>query len=137
MPLAGRSFRAGAARYGAGYASVYQAVAAEAGVARVVDASKWPVQALALARAGIDIRVIHLVRDVRGVAHSLTRRGKRPAVTAAKWVAYQAEAGLLRRCGVPVTRVRYDEFIRAPRATIRAALAELGVPCEESQLGHL
>src|SRR5262249_49384217 len=73
MRLAGPGFRADAARYGEYYGSLYRAMAAEAGAACVVDASKWPVQALALARGGIDVRVIHLVRDVRGVAHSLTK----------------------------------------------------------------
>src|SRR5262249_41243263 len=74
MPLAGRQFRADVAAYGASYDVLYHAIAAEAGAACVVDASKWPVQALALARAGLDVRVIHLVRDVRGVAYSLGKR---------------------------------------------------------------
>ena len=128
MPLAGRGFRADVARYGACYASLYRAIAAEAAAGCVVDASKWPVQALALARGGIDVRVIHLVRDVRGVAHSLRKRNKRPAVTAVKWVLHQGEAWLVRRCGPPFTRVRYEDFVRDPRRTVEAALAGLGLP---------
>jgi hypothetical protein len=74
MPLAGARFRADVGAYGESYTGLYEAIAAEADAACVVDASKWPVQALALARAGLDVRVIHLVRDVRGVAYSLGKR---------------------------------------------------------------
>jgi Sulfotransferase family len=137
MPLAGRRFRADVARYGACYASVYRAIAAEAGTACVVDASKWPVQALALYRGGIDVRVIHLVRDVRGVAHSLTKRAKRPPATAARWVSYQGQAGLLRRCGLPFARVRYEDFVRQPRGTVETALTELGLSYRPADLDHL
>jgi hypothetical protein len=137
MPLAGRRFREDVGRYGASYASIYRAIATEAGAPCVVDASKWPVQALALSRGGIDVRVIHLVRDVRGVAHSLTRRAKRPAATAARWVSYQVQAGLLRRCGLPYTRVRYEDFVRQPRRAVETMLTELGLPYRPADLDHL
>jgi Sulfotransferase family len=137
LPLAGRGFRADVRRYGACYTSLYRAICAEAGVGCVVDASKWPVQALALARAGVDVRVIHLVRDVRGVAHSLTKRSKRPAATAARWVSHQGQAGMLRRCGLPFTRVRYEDFVRAPRRTVETALAALGLAARPLPLDHL
>lgn len=152
MPLAGRRFRADVAAYGTSYASLYGAIAAEAGAACVVDASKWPVQALALARAGLDVRVIHLVRDVRGVAYSLGKREvSRPhavagtdvmthqsaAEAAARWVAIQGQAGLLRWCGLPVTRMRYEEFVRRPRQAVAAALAGIGLPAPPAHLAHL
>jgi hypothetical protein len=137
MPLAGPRFRAGVARYGEGYAAIYRAVAAEAGSGCVVDASKWPVQALALARSGIDIRVIHLVRDARGVAHSLTKRGQKPQVTAARWVIQQLQASLLRWCGLPITRMRYEDFARGPRQAVTAALTELGLPRPPADLAHV
>jgi hypothetical protein len=139
----GRKYRADAARYGMHYARLYRAIADVAGAACVVDASKWPVQALALSRAGIDVRVIHLVRDVRGVAHSLSKRdvtrphalngtdlmwAKRPATTAARWTLCQVQAEMLARCGVPVARVRYEDFVRQPQPTVEAALKELGLP---------
>jgi len=118
----------------------------------VVDASKWPVQALALYRAGLDIRVIHLVRDVRGVAHSLGKRDvarphalqesdvmahTAPAAAAARWVACQGEAELLRCCGVPVTRVRYEDFVGRPRPTVLAALNALGLSPDPAHLAHI
>src|SRR5580704_5408151 len=152
MRLAGARFRAEVAAYGASYTGLYGAIAAEAGAACVVDASKWPVQALALARAGLDVRVIHLVRDVRGVAYSLGKRDVSrphavagadvmtrlsPAEAAARWVAVQSQTGMLRWCGLPVTRMRYEEFVRHPRRAVEAALAGIGLPVPAAHLAHL
>jgi hypothetical protein len=152
MPRAGSRFRADVAAYGANYAGLYEAVAAQAGAACVVDASKWPVQALALARAGLDVRVVHLVRDVRGVAYSLGKRDVSrphavgetnvmthlsPAEAAGRWVAVQSQAGLLRRCGLPVARMRYEDFVRRPRQTVAAALAGIGLAVPPAHLAHI
>jgi hypothetical protein len=149
--LASRDFREHVAAYGARYASLYRVIAAEAGADYVVDASKWPVQALALARGGLDVRVIHLVRDVRGVSYSLGKQQARPhaadendlmwrnapAGAAARWVTCQGQAELLRGCGLRVTRVQYEDFVREPRRTVEVALSELGIPVEEAQLSHI
>lgn len=150
--VAGPGFRAAAGEYGAIYSRLYRAVAQQAGARYVVDASKWPAQALALARAGIDVRVINLVRDVRGVAHSLSKPDVSrphavaggdvmwhlsPASAAARWTACQAEAGLLRRCGLTLTRLRYEDFVARPQPCVQAALAALGVPASPSAFGHV
>jgi hypothetical protein len=150
--VAGRGFRHAVAAYGADYSRLYRAIADVAGAGCIVDASKWPVQALALSRAGIDVRVIHLVRDVRGVAHSLSKpdvarphSGREtdvmwhigPGSAALRWVACQSEAGLLRRCGLRVTRMRYEDFIRQPRSSTEIALAALGLPVDPARLAHI
>jgi glycosyltransferase involved in cell wall biosynthesis len=152
LPHGTDSFRVDVARYGREYAPLYAAIAAQAGADYVVDASKWPVQALALARAGLDVRVIHLVRDVRGVAYSLSKADVRrphavgqqdlmyrraPANAALRWVACQSQAELLGRRGLPVTRMRYEDFVRDPRRTVQAALAALGVPATPGDLAHI
>lgn len=152
MSLADRGFRDEVAAYGASYRALYQAIADEAGARYVIDASKWPSQALALARAGLDIRVIHLVRDVRGVAHSLSKQDVArpqavqaadhmlshvPVEAAARWVGIQTEAELLRGCGLRVTRMRYEDFVSAPRAAVGAALAELGLSPTPAGLAHI
>ena len=151
MPHSGRDFRANVTSYGRHYASLYQAIAAEAGADYVVDASKRPAQALALARSGIDVRVIHLVRDVRGVAHSLSKHVTRPhavaeadvmshrtpAGAAARWVACQSEIALLGPCGLPVTQMRYEDFVVQPRRSTEQALTELGLPPGPSDLSHI
>jgi glycosyltransferase involved in cell wall biosynthesis len=151
MPLGGHSFRADVSSYGAYHKKLYSAIAAEAGADYVVDSSKWPVQALALARAGIDIRVIHLVRDARGVAHSVSKKVARPhalnepdlmwhyppASAAIRWVTCQGQAEALRSSGLRVTRMRYEDFVREPRRTIESALAQLGLPHGPAQLAHI
>jgi glycosyl transferase family 2 len=151
MPLAGHGFRYDVAEYGRHYKIIYRAIATEADAGYVVDASKWPVQALALARAGIDIRVLHLVRDVRGVAHSLSKRvarphavagsdhmsRNRPVEAALRWLGIQGEAELLAHCGLPVTRIRYEDFVRQPRPVVEAALADLGIFPLSTDLAHI
>ena len=152
LPLAGPGFRADVAEYGRYYAALYRAIADQAGAGYVVDASKWPVQALALARAGIEVRVIHLIRDVRGVAHSLSKQevarphavaetdhmfGSLPVEAAARWLAIQSQTELLRRCGLPVTRIRYDDFVLQPRLAVETALADLGIFPSPPDLSHI
>jgi len=149
---AGKDFRDAISSYGETYARLYRAIAAQAAARYVVDASKWPVQALALSLAGIDVRVIHLVRDVRGVAHSLAKPDVArphatagtdvmwhvgPASAAARWVACQSEADLLRHRGIAVARLRYEDFVRQPRRGITRALGELTIPATASQLAHI
>ena len=152
LRMAGPGFQQDVSAYGAYHKKLYSAIAAEAGAQYVVDSSKWPVQALALARSGVDIRVMHLVRDARGVAYSLGKKDvarphaldesdlmwrNTPAGAAARWVACQGQAELLHSCGVRVTRVRYEDFIRQPRRTVEVALARLGLPHDPSQLAHV
>jgi hypothetical protein len=150
--MAGRDFGADLTAYGAYHVKLYRAIAAEAGAEYVVDSSKWPVQALALARAGLDVRVIHLVRDPRGVAYSLSKKRvarphalgdadymwqKGPTDAAARWFACQAEAELVRLSGLRMTRVRYEDLVCRPRPTVETMLAELGLPHSPADLAHI
>jgi Sulfotransferase family len=152
MPLAGRDFRADVARYGSIYGTLYSAIAAQAGVSHIVDASKWPAQALVLSRAGIDVRMVHLVRDVRGVAYSLSKQGVRrpqaldgtqvmwnkgPALAATKWSQCQLDVELMRGCGLPIMRVRYDDFVQDPRRITEQVLTWLGLQYHPADLRHL
>ncbi|HLX47860.1 MAG TPA: glycosyltransferase [Streptosporangiaceae bacterium] len=150
LRLAGQNFRTEVDAYGGHYKKLYRAIADEAGAQYVVDSSKWPVQALALARAGIDVRVIHLVRDARGVAYSMGKDVSRPhtedendvmwrnapAGAAARWVTCQTEAELLRTYQ-RVTRVRYEDFVRQPRRTVETALTSLGLPAAPGHMSHI
>ena len=118
----------------------------------VVDASKWPAQALALHGPEIDLRVVHLVRDIRGVAYSLRKEHvARPHVTgeqsemvhsgltttAWSWNKTQMLVELLRMNGLPVTRMRYEDLVATPEATIRLALSQLSVPLQADALDHV
>src|SRR5262249_2214612 len=92
------------------YPRVYAAAAPISGARVVIDSSKNPGLAFCLRWAqGIDLRVLHLLRDPRGVAHSSTKRVPEPetdrrtflpryspTVTALQWSAQNAAFGLLR-----------------------------------------
>lgn len=132
---------------------IYRAVVAESGAGVVVDASKWPSLALALHEGGLDIRVVHLVRDARGVAHSLSRNAvERPHVTgdtvetmyrnspasaAGRWLATQTETDLLAGRAVQVHRMAYEDFVLDPARALAEALHALGLPVPADGLGHV
>jgi hypothetical protein len=152
LPAMRRAVQADLAALGTWYESLCRAIAGESGAAFVVDASKDMRQALVLAGAGIDVRVIHLIRDVRGVAFSMSKRHAaspdpsnriemqwqtRPALAAALWVGVLSEEKLLRRRGIPVARMRYEDFVRQPREAIEQAMASLGLPVGPSGLTHI
>jgi hypothetical protein len=140
------------ASLGAWFKRVLQAVAAESGATVVVDASKEVRQALLLAGAGVDVRAIHLIRDVRGVAFSMSRRhaaspdpankveldwSTSPALAAALWVAVLGEEKRLRQAGIPVARMRYEDFVRQPRESVEQTLGQLGLPVGPADLTHI
>jgi hypothetical protein len=116
--------------YASFYAKVYAAAAEVSGAKLVVDSSKHSALAHVLRAAGdIDLRVVHVVRDARGVAYSWTKRVTRPETDGAEemtryspgrsallWNAHNAAFGLLARRGVPLRRIRYEEFLADPRA---------------------
>jgi hypothetical protein len=128
--------------YASFYTRVYRAAAEVSGAAVVVDSSKHSALAHVLRWAvDIDLRVVHVVRDARGVAYSWTKTVSRPETdgidemtryspsrSALLWNAHNAAFGLLARRGVPVHRVRYEQFLADPRAALTDLAAYAGVP---------
>lgn len=109
------------------YRMIYRAAADVAGARVVIDSSKHPSLAHCLRWSpDIDLRVVHLVRDSRGVAYSWTKTVSRPeadgdvmtryhpARSAMLWNVHNASLGALGRCGVPVRRLRYEDFTTDP-----------------------
>jgi hypothetical protein len=106
--------------------SVYGAALEVSGASIVVDTSKYPGYAATInSLSDVDLQVIHLLRDSRGVAHSWTRRRPlpgseetmatfSPSYSAVRWVAYNAATEVLRVTGVPVLRVRYESLSQRP-----------------------
>jgi hypothetical protein len=132
--------------YAAYYRKVYAAAATVTGATAVVDSSKHSALAYCLRHADVDLRVIHMVRDSRGVAYSWTKKVMRPEAetdeemtryspsrSALLWNAHNASFGLLGRLGVKVLRVRYEELLADPVATLRriARFAELPESAQE------
>ncbi|NUT35539.1 MAG: sulfotransferase [Hamadaea sp.] len=139
------------------YVRVYDAAATVAGASVVVDSSKHSALAHVLRYAtdpalgdpALDLRVLHVVRDARGVAYSWTKKVRRPesaddemtryapAQSALLWTAHNAAFGLLRRRGVRVRRLRYEEFLADPQSSLRKLVAYAGLDPSAVDLGWL
>lgn len=143
------------------YTRLYRAVREVSGAEVVIDSSKHAALAFCLrwaAHAGtgeIDLRVVHVVRDSRGVAYSWTKQVRRPeavsapaadgefmaqwspAKTAVHWNAENAAFALLARRGTPTMRLRYEEFLRAPAEALRQSAEFAGLPADDAALGFL
>lgn len=142
------------------YVRLYRAVAEVSGARVLIDSSKQASLASCLrwattgseAAERIDLRVLHVVRDSRGVAYSWTKKVRRPeAVTggeefmaqwspakaAAYWNAENGAFALLARRGVPTMLVRYEEFLRAPIASLRRIAEFAGLPGDDAAMAFL
>jgi hypothetical protein len=117
---------------------LYSAVAKNGPSRVIVDTSKTPFYLHALGQVpGLDVRVVHLVRDPRGTSYSWLRRidrtdarGKLPMEqfsvweSASRWVTWNAIVPIVaKHIGVPVTRITYESFVKSPRATLEKVLS--------------
>jgi hypothetical protein len=122
--------RADLARYTSLHRKLYAAIAEVSGARVVVDSSKHASLAFTLRHdRRIDLRVLHLVRDGRGVAYSWSKEVHRPEITgtatlmpqysmvksATLWTAQNLFFDLL-RTGARVRRVKYEKLIESPAA---------------------
>ena len=88
----------------------------------VVDSSKIPTHTLLLARSReLDVRVVHLVRDSRGVAFSNQKHVVKRVTT--------GEPTLLPRYGALSSAVRYDLYNAANGALARTVRETAGDAC--------
>ncbi len=142
---------------------LFNAIAAVTGATAVIDSSKLPGRAHALARVtDIDLYVIHLVRDGRAVAWSLLQRydrdvkaGLQKAIrpkstvrTSLRWAIINAATEwLCRRLGPDrSTRVCYENVTTEPAATLQSLGVSIGIDldrtgtalerCEPIRPGH-
>lgn len=142
----GAGTRRAAREYASVYARLYRAVQQVSGCTVIVDASKHASLPFCLRTApGIDLRVMHLVRDPRAVAYSWTRPLKRPeaegagsasprffptvspARSAIRWNIVNLGFDVLARTGAPTRLVRYEDFLAAPLAEMRQLAEFAGV----------
>jgi len=132
------------------YRRLYRGVAEVTGTAVLVDASKHASLAFALRRAAdLDLRVLHMVRDSRGVAYSWSKTVRRPerddgdmptygaAQAAMLWTANNTLFDLLGRLGTAVYRCRYEDLVAAPATVLGEVLSFLGLPADPQTLGFL
>lgn len=121
---------------------LYAAVRSVSGCDVIVDSSKDPVHGFALgALKGVDLHVVHLVRDSRAVAFSHQRRKSRapgpggaqlrrldPGKAALGWNLANALMHLLRSQASSFVRTRYEDLISAPRSVIGSVAESTGHP---------
>lgn len=127
-------FRRRLEEYTAALTALYGAIARVSGAEVVVDSTKRPSLAYILRRApGVDLRLVHVVRDPRGVVYSWTKKvpmppgaspkaymnRRSPCQISRRWVTVTLMTGLLRRLGVPTVLVRYEDLVGDPAATLR------------------
>lgn len=147
LPVTGRrrpprSVAAPAREYAGYYRRIYEAAATVAGAAVVVDSSKVPPTGMAVSHdPDLDLRVLHIVRDSRGVAYSWTKTVARPETatgepmprfgvrsSAVQWAAHNLEMELFRRRRVPMVRVRYEDLVDDAAAVLGDAWRALDLP---------
>ncbi|MCG5216879.1 sulfotransferase [Streptosporangium sp. KLBMP 9127] len=118
------------------YRGLYDAASEVAGSPVIVDSSKHASLAFCLAAAGVEVDVVHLVRDPRAVAHSWRRRVERPedgtlmrrwspARTAFHWTTQNLALELLASREISVTRMRYEDLLSSPRTAFAHLLTRL------------
>ena len=129
LPGLSRPYRARLERYLDLLERLYAAIREVSGRPLVVDASKHASHAFLVRRMrGVDLRLVHLVRDSRGVAFSWTKRMRRAEVVSgdalmatdtplrmsARYLAFDLLFHLLGALGVPSMLLRYESLVRDP-----------------------
>jgi hypothetical protein len=127
---------------------MYEAIRHVSGANVIVDSTKDAAYAHVIRRmAGVDFRVLHLVRDSRGVAWSWAKlvrsdpdhymRQFSPPVTASRWVAYNLMVESLGWFGVPRLLLRYEALVANPQAALAAIASFAGKPIGSDALAFL
>jgi hypothetical protein len=153
-PSPPRRFRADLDEYADLLTKVYSAVREVSGAQVIVDSSKHPSTAFLLARVdAVDLRVVHVVRDSRGVAYSWLKQVRRPEATGAGapalmptysparsallWDAHNALFSVLRTRPLPSTRVRYEDLLANTHGELGRVAAFAGLTRAELSAAHL
>ncbi len=129
-------------------APLYDAIREVSGADVIVDSTKDAAYAHVLRRMrGADFRVVHLVRDSRGVAWSWAKvvqsdpehymRRFSPPVTALRWVGYNLMVESLGRFGIPRLLLRYEDLVRSPEAALTTVASFAGRPLSSGALAFL
>ncbi len=120
---------------------LYKAIQSVSGSRVIVDTSKEPAYGYALGMVpGVDLRVLHLVRDPRAAAYSWAKKKrqpdsaerefmhrKTPTQSAVLWDAWNAAIeALWRRMPAGYLRLRYEDFIADPRRSFQEILKLTG-----------
>ena len=118
----------------------------------IVDSSKHASTAFLLRRVpSVQLRVVHMVRDGRGVAFSLSKRVRRPESvdeetfmfssaawrSSLQWLAFNGLFHVIRILGTPSSLVRYEDLVREPHAVLKGILVSEGGDAAEDRLAFI
>jgi len=138
VPKVSRLVSTSTVQYGAVISRILRAILEVSGKPVVVDTSKHVSTALLLRQLpDVDLRVLHLVRDPRGVAHSWSKEIDRPEVQGEakqmdtlhpgrlglRWLWFNWAFSNMDRLGVPIATIRYEDFVRDPAETLDQVFA--------------
>ncbi len=142
VPKFSRLFARSTAQYGAVVCRILRAILEVSGKPVIVDTSKHVSTALLLRRLpDVDLRILHLVRDPRGVAHSWSKVVDRPEVQGEvremdtlhpgrlglRWLWFNWAFSNMDRLGVSTATIRYEDFVDEPAATLDQIFSFAGV----------
>lgn len=144
------AFRADLADYRRTLLAIYRAIQSRTGCAYIIDSSK-DISTLYLLHSmpEIDLTILHMVRDSRGVTYSWNKRSKlRPEYTQGEvymksrgylemawdWFYRQLMIHALPRRRHSYLRVRYEDFVQDPRRTLGELEKLLDTPLDASQI---
>jgi hypothetical protein len=119
--------------YLVGLEKLYQGIRAYTGSKVIIDSSKSLLYGYLLGMLPtIDLYVLHIVRDPRGVAYSLQQRklkglpqfsGWNPVTSSLVWDTVNLSREMFwGRSGHPYLRLCYEEFVRRPRESVERIL---------------
>ncbi|HEX2181092.1 MAG TPA: sulfotransferase [Rubrobacteraceae bacterium] len=123
------------------YGRLYEAIGEVTGSRVIVDSSKEPAHGFAMGMVpGVDFYALHLVRDPRAAAYSWSKKKPQPDTdtrehmvrfsptkSSALWDSWNASAeALWRRTPERYLRIRYEDFVSAPRESFEKILRLVG-----------
>jgi len=136
------AFETAVREYGAVWLALYREIAAATGAGVVLDASKDLGPLFFLSRIEeLEVALVHLVRDPRGVAYSWSQRKRRPefvdrevwmnrhsAVDVAwRWSYSNRLAERAKKLFPTDLTLRYEDFVEAPKSAIERICALVGL----------
>ncbi len=151
LPALSPRYRRELARYVAILDRLYRAIQ-RVGGGVVVDSSKHAATAFLLRRVpSVRLRIVHLVRDSRGVAFSLSKRVLRPESvdeetymfrssswrSGIEWLVFNGLFHVIRVLGTPTTLARYESLVREPRVALNRILTSEKGSVAGDELGFI
>jgi hypothetical protein len=148
--LLGRPPAADTAKYLEYLRAAYDAALSESGAVMVIDSTKDPLHGLLLSRIdGIDLHVVHLLRDPRAVAFSWQRKVdleevarpgelmlRRTAGNSARtYVSRNLQTLLLAKLARSYMTVRYEDFVADPQAIVDRVVRTVGLESYRLPIG--